>query len=82
MLAERARQCVAALEIGGGAAPRVTISLGIASYSQGRSKEALIEAADAALYKAKRSGRNRVRVAEEAPDVEDDAGTPLELMAS
>jgi predicted signal transduction protein with EAL and GGDEF domain len=42
----------------------VTVSLGVASFpSHGAELAALIAAADAALYRAKRSGRNRVAVA-------------------
>lgn len=69
VLAERVRQCVAALELGepqptrGTIGANATLSLGVASYAQGDSKETLIEAADAALYQAKHAGRNRVRVA-------------------
>ena len=38
----------------------MTLSAGVASYSPGLTKEALIELADGALYRAKRKGRNRV----------------------
>jgi len=44
----------------------VTCSIGIAVYQEhGTSRETLIEAADSAMYLAKRSGRNRVCVAGE-----------------
>jgi diguanylate cyclase (GGDEF)-like protein len=44
---------------------RITISLGVAMYpDHGETPEALISAADAALYAAKRAGRNRVMCAE------------------
>ncbi|MGV8949025.1 MAG: GGDEF domain-containing protein [Candidatus Paracaedibacter sp.] len=43
----------------------LTISLGVATYPQhGMSIEALISAADKALYRAKSSGRNRMEVAQ------------------
>ncbi len=42
---------------------RVTLSMGVATYPQhARSKEQLVERADAALYAAKENGRNQVRV--------------------
>ncbi len=42
---------------------RVTLSMGVAAYPQhARSKEQLVERADAALYVAKENGRNRVCV--------------------
>ncbi|MGH8744263.1 MAG: diguanylate cyclase [Burkholderiales bacterium] len=46
----------------------VSISLGLAVFPQyGRTSEELIQAADAALYRAKQAGRNRVMIAEVAP---------------
>jgi two-component system chemotaxis family response regulator WspR len=46
------------------APPRQTISIGLASSGAGISKtrEAMLAAADAALYEAKKGGRNRVCV--------------------
>ncbi len=51
----------------------VTISLGVAGYAQGETDDlqALIRAADGALYRAKAAGRNRVMVAESADFGED-----------
>ena len=43
--------------------PSVTISAGVASLRKYGTKAALIEAADAALYQAKKDGRNLVRAA-------------------
>jgi diguanylate cyclase (GGDEF)-like protein/PAS domain S-box-containing protein len=44
----------------------ITLSLGVAVYPQhGRTIDAVLRAADAALYRAKQKGRNRVVVAEE-----------------
>ncbi|UMZ73055.1 GGDEF domain-containing protein [Natranaerofaba carboxydovora] len=39
---------------------QVTISLGVATYSPGDTRETIVKAADYALYKAKEKGRNRV----------------------
>jgi len=43
---------------------KVTVSIGLAFYPKdGKNKEELISKADAALYRAKREGRDRVAVA-------------------
>jgi len=42
---------------------QITLSLGVASSSEYQEVEEILRAADAALYRAKRSGRNRVEVA-------------------
>jgi len=62
-LAESLREAVEALAIPGGPREpvRLTASFGVASYPQARSPEELLAAADAALYQAKREGKNRVR---------------------
>jgi diguanylate cyclase (GGDEF)-like protein len=66
--AERMRAAIEAMQIprldGGGMLP-ITASFGVASFpAQAPDKMALIAAADAALYRAKRGGRNRVERAE------------------
>ena len=59
-IAERMRQAVEGLETDGG---RVTVSFGVATIiaKDRSSADALIAAADSALYDAKREGRNRVK---------------------
>jgi len=42
---------------------RITVSAGVATFQHGDSVESLLARADAALYEAKRQGRNRVNVA-------------------
>lgn len=62
-VAERARAAVAALELVDmeGKDLSVTTSVGVAALGAGvRDPQSLIAAADAALYEAKRSGKNRV----------------------
>jgi diguanylate cyclase (GGDEF)-like protein len=73
--AERIRESIAALEVEyGGRRFRITVSLGCAAVAEARGRhgtpaallEDLMRDADAALYEAKRLGRNRVQRAEPA----------------
>ena len=60
----------------------VTVSVGVAELPEhGTSPKALIEAADAALYHAKREGRDRVALAEPAP-VTEAQPTPAKMVQS
>jgi diguanylate cyclase (GGDEF)-like protein len=71
LLAERMRAAIENLAIprvDGKGPLRVTASFGVASLPQSAGdKESLIAAADAALYRAKRAGKNRVKRAEPTP---------------
>ena len=60
LLAERVRAALAARSIPGVRGLRVTASFGVAEYARGSDTEQLVAAADQALYRAKRSGKNRV----------------------
>lgn len=62
-VAERVRQSVAALALPQLGGWRVTVSIGLAQLAAGMTVEQWVAAADAALYDAKNSGRNRVVVA-------------------
>jgi diguanylate cyclase (GGDEF)-like protein len=64
-LAERVRTTLAAqpIELPDGGTIAVTCSLGVASHVRGGEEEELVAAADEALYRAKRNGRNRVESA-------------------
>ena len=64
--AEEVRMRIEALTVRylDGTLPRVTMSIGVASYPQsGDNPQAVLKAADEALYVAKETGRNRVQVA-------------------
>jgi diguanylate cyclase (GGDEF)-like protein len=53
------------LQLDGQSLPALTLSLGVAVFpKQGETSTALLKAADAALYRAKNAGRNRVCMAE------------------
>ena len=62
LVAERARRAFAEREILTGEGERVSLSasFGVAAFAGGGDVEALIVAADEALYRAKRSGKDRV----------------------
>lgn len=63
--AERLRAAVATARFAPGGEPQtVTVSIGVASIGPGcTTRSTLLAAADAALYRAKHEGRNRVRLA-------------------
>jgi len=56
--AERVRRATGERRLGSGS--RLTLSAGVAAYRPGDSVESLLARADAALYRAKRQGRNTV----------------------
>jgi len=65
--AENLREKTAALQLHyrGEVLRRITLSIGVAGFPMhGNTAAALISAADGALYRAKREGRDRVLVAE------------------
>ena len=67
-VADRVRRALAGrivLSVDGEPIP-VTASFGVAAYPQTQTASALFAAADAALYEAKRTGKNRVSVASES----------------
>ena len=69
--AERLRTDIAAQRIatqrGDEPSIGITVSIGVAEVQDGESADSLVERADAALYQAKASGRNRVVAAAPAP---------------
>ncbi|HVC86446.1 MAG TPA: diguanylate cyclase [Gaiellaceae bacterium] len=69
-LAERARSAFASrpVRLPDGLELAVTASFGVAAYPEFRTSGDLLAAADAALYEAKRAGRNRVMVSSDSSD--------------
>src|SRR6266404_3060282 len=66
--AERVREAFESSGIADESGPvDTTVSIGVAGGPAGTELEVLLAAADAALYQAKRGGRNRVEAAEELP---------------
>lgn len=65
VLAEKLRQSIDAHRFEDG--DRVTASFGVTEYLPGESIDLTVQRADAALYNAKRKGRNRVEVISAAP---------------
>lgn len=76
-IVERCRQAVERRSIEHDGRPiKVTVSAGVAAFGEdGSDLETLIKAADAALYQAKRAGRNRV-VAASSADMDRDPARP------
>jgi two-component system cell cycle response regulator len=83
-VAERLRSAVGSHAVAVSAAIgeiKVTVSIGVAIEERGRTTgQELLAAADAALYEAKRTGRNRVSIAPSPADV--NAEPALELRAA
>jgi diguanylate cyclase (GGDEF)-like protein len=73
--ADNIRRAIEAIEVTApdGSALRVTASFGVAEFPTYASSEALLAAADAALYQAKRAGKNRVATSTVHGDFQDEA---------
>ena len=68
------RDFAIAAETVGGRAVGATVSIGVASTGEADSLEALLSLADAALYRAKAGGRNRVVVSHSRPGLSEKPG--------
>ena len=76
-VAERLRQAIADMTVIDASVPqgiRVTVSIGVAMARAADAPEALMARADAALYRAKQSGRDKVLMEEAAPEKATAAG--------
>lgn len=74
-LSERLRKLLEKHEFHGNI--RITASLGVAGSREGESLASIVDRADAAMYRAKQQGRNRVEIDEQ--DLRTDADTRLPL---
>jgi diguanylate cyclase (GGDEF)-like protein/hemerythrin-like metal-binding protein len=84
-LAENLRKAIDALALAHlhSLAKRITVSIGVAVLSEAcfENSQALLGAADAALYRAKNAGRNQVQMAPESqPAANATAGAPTKLL--
>lgn len=69
IVAERLRERISNTDPGilnGVQLPKVTVSIGVAEYKPGYTLESIVAAADVAMYNAKNSGRNCIKVATDA----------------
>jgi diguanylate cyclase (GGDEF)-like protein len=64
-LAGRLREAIAAGSVGEGMCVTVSLGVGASNHGEGLDYPAVFAEADAALYRAKRAGRNRVELADE-----------------
>jgi len=55
----------------------LTMSMGVASYSRGKSRDRLIDEADRALYQSKHAGRDRVSAFEEEEQEQESVEAPM-----
>jgi two-component system, cell cycle response regulator len=79
-VAEKFRKAAEELEVAGrsGETARFTVSFGVAEFPTYANVEALVAAADAALYQAKRGGKNRVAASTvQGPNVPEEASARL-----
>lgn len=82
-LAEQFRQRVMTLDCGAWLANRqITVSTGVTISIAGDTVSSMLQRADAALYEAKRAGRNCVRVNLENASVATAPGTPVQLVTA
>src|SRR5204862_584627 len=83
-VAEHIRRAITALDLATGrSGSRLTCSIGVTAALEGEHEpEAVIERADAALYEAKRGGRNRVVVEESTTNAAGAGTPPLRLVAA